>query len=609
MKVWKPMSNTDRAATPIVALYWLAVFGGLGLYTYHAPGSTSSLWIGTLIGTLMGQICALLNLRTWFVISSIFGLLVLCVPLFAFGAQDDRFWMALMPAILCGYWALGERAALIAFWFPTVIWMLSILDRQAALVPDGVGDVLLVAVVALFVVFLRVRESRRVTLWKTVASEPVATHAGVEITRERPGSWVARGAWTLTAAAIACAMTAWIAPRLWRLEELDGKTKKTGDGAGGVAYGDALPCCSFDDAGEALRVNEYFDLGRGTPIPELGVDCRVCQPSSPDWDRWQDSYDDPGEGDGTYYDGPTTIAPTGRGEAYAGAYATGGGGGVYGGATVGGQGTNTGYGDGGYGGYARAPSAYADHGTAGTGNGLATTNGTGATGTAPTGAMNPTATQPVAPLTSSDPATATNQPTTPANVPAPAAAPTNPQTAPTPSSAPTADPYANMVPSPPAMTDGRAPANHAAYAPPPRAPGRAGFMLGALVIAVMSFQLVALALRPIRRAVTLRHLRRPFWDETIDQRISNSWQLALVGLRDAGWRATSTEAPRQFAKRTGIAGLEECATIVERARHGVGLDAGDLATMTAQAERAYRSARASLGVVPRVLATLRRPLA
>jgi hypothetical protein len=129
-----------------------------------------------------------------------------------------------------------------------------------------------------------------------------------------------------------------------------------------------------------------------------------------------------------------------------------------------------------------------------------------------------------------------------------------------------------------------------------------------LVAAALLFQLTGLALRPVRRWITLRHLRRPFWDETIDQRVSNAWQLALIGLRDAGWRSTSSEAPREFARRTGVEGLERCATILERTRHGVALDAGDLSEMATSADRVYRSSRGSLGPLARAVAWIRWPL-
>jgi hypothetical protein len=164
-----------------------------------------------------------------------------------------------------------------------------------------------------------------------------------------------------------------------------------------------------------------------------------------------------------------------------------------------------------------------------------------------------------------------------------------------------------------------------APAPPPPAPARAASLprhrapadelgpwllhgISVLLAAALLFQLINLALRPLRRLVTLRHLRRPFWDETIDQRVSNSWQLALVGLRDAGWRSTSSEAPREFARRVGVDGLERCATILERARHGIALDAGDLSEMTASADAAYRSARSGLRPIARAVGWVRWPL-
>jgi hypothetical protein len=129
-----------------------------------------------------------------------------------------------------------------------------------------------------------------------------------------------------------------------------------------------------------------------------------------------------------------------------------------------------------------------------------------------------------------------------------------------------------------------------------------------LIGAALAFQVVALALRPVRRLVTLRHLRRPFWDETVDQRVSNAWQLALIGLRDAGWRSSSAEGPREFARRVEVDGVEQCAAILERARHGVGIDARDLTEMNASAETAYRSARGRAGVFARAIGWIRWPL-
>jgi hypothetical protein len=132
--------------------------------------------------------------------------------------------------------------------------------------------------------------------------------------------------------------------------------------------------------------------------------------------------------------------------------------------------------------------------------------------------------------------------------------------------------------------------------------------LALAVVAALLLQLVRFTLRPLRRLITLRHLRRPFWDETIDQRVSNSWQLALIGLRDAGWRAGVTEAPHELARRVKVDGLDRCAAVLERARHGVGLDTGDLTEMQAAAGIAYRAARTGIGGVARAIGWLRWPL-
>jgi hypothetical protein len=131
----------------------------------------------------------------------------------------------------------------------------------------------------------------------------------------------------------------------------------------------------------------------------------------------------------------------------------------------------------------------------------------------------------------------------------------------------------------------------------------------AVMIAALFFvQLVSLLMRPLRRALVLRHLRRPFWTETVDQRVSNAWQLVLVGLRDAGWRSDGGEAPREIAKRVGVAGVEDCATILDRARHGIRIDREDLATMVSSADAAYRTARTKVGRISRTIAWLRWPL-
>jgi hypothetical protein len=132
--------------------------------------------------------------------------------------------------------------------------------------------------------------------------------------------------------------------------------------------------------------------------------------------------------------------------------------------------------------------------------------------------------------------------------------------------------------------------------------------LATLLAAAIVFQVVSMSLRPLRRMLTLRHLRSPLWEETVDQRVSNSWQLALIGLRDGGWRLTSGETPLEFARRVKLAELERCATILERARYGIQIDAEDLTHMGTSADAVYSAARARVGLVARAMSWLRWPL-
>jgi hypothetical protein len=140
-------------------------------------------------------------------------------------------------------------------------------------------------------------------------------------------------------------------------------------------------------------------------------------------------------------------------------------------------------------------------------------------------------------------------------------------------------------------------------APPAGAPWRSALALclGGLAL--------HLALRVLRRQLTLRHLERPFWRETLDQRVSNHWQRMLIGLLDAGIHPKSDEQPQALAKRVGIDGMTTCATILERVRHGVRVDADDLAAMDEAATAVYRAARAKAGATARAAALVRSPLA
>ncbi len=612
------LSYRDRIAAKVVLVYWVMLVAGLVLYSATRVGDLSSsvipLGVGAVAGTVLGQCLALRDLRAWVALIVVWAVVCVGVPFTPDHVDRMRLWMAFAPAAMCGYWSLSSRTSLVAFWFPVVIWMLSILDRTAGkTMPDGAGIVLLGGLAVLFIVFLRARESRRVGLWRSVAAEPLATERSGAVLKESPQRQLAGASWAVLVSAITFAATAWIAPALWQIESFDGHRVQVSNPASG------LRCCASPE--ERSRVKEYFDLGRGHDevAPEReDIDCQVC------WDT-NAAAAAAGEGDGVVVklDLPHLFilewqdwqieAWVNDYRGYVASY------------------DNSYRGTGGYGGYGTGGAGYGaggdgTGGTAGTGGtgGIGGTNygGTGSTGGVPSVAAqgdpwthaNPTPSPSQYPQPSVPPAAPVEPyvahppaPTPPAPTPPPAYQPPTP--APAPVATPTPTPTPTVTVPQPARHTAPTPAAAQPHDPASSGTGPSIFhWLVMLLAGVLVFQVVSLALRPVRRLIALRHLRRPFWDETVDQRVSNSWQLALIGLRDAGWRSTSGEAPREFARRVGVDGLERCATILERAQHGIGIDAEDLSQMSTSADSAYHSARGRISPVSRTIAWIRWPL-
>jgi hypothetical protein len=113
----------------------------------------------------------------------------------------------------------------------------------------------------------------------------------------------------------------------------------------------------------------------------------------------------------------------------------------------------------------------------------------------------------------------------------------------------------------------------------------AGALCNALAILLM-LGLLALALwRPVRRALWMRHLRKPFWDMPPTRRIEQAWRAVEIALEDIGVVAQRGEDAIGLARRALPAleklspveahGLEECAVIVDRVRFGLGVQPGD----------------------------------
>jgi hypothetical protein len=568
-------AQRDVLATPVVLVYWLMLVGGLLVYgVTQVDGSASiasfgALWAGAVGGTLLGQCLALRDFRLWITVLVIAAIVVFGAPLVPSLLAGPMLWRAFVPAALCGYWSLGDRTALPACWFPAVIWMLSILDRSdATRAPDAAGAALLAGLAVLFLAFLRAREARRVGLWRAVSPLALAPVKPPELLREPPARQLARAGWGLGVSALTVAITAWIAPMLWQRERLADHDRPRSALRG-------RPCCPvYDVETERYRVKEYLDLGRGRDERVVrtrdGGACRICprgeRPSARYYDEWLVTRVEPD----TYpraYEAPVAVRsgrPRARTSPAPVAPVTG----MTSGASS-----------------ASEPVVMTDSAAPG----IATTDVAAPVAGEPVAAGAPVAIAPEVPAAPPPQIASPPVPATPTTAPA--------------ETTPTSDEPATPIDEP---------ATAAANDAPQRAPSGIGpsilYWLMWLGIAALVYQCVTLGLRPLRRLLALRHLRRPFWDETIAQQVSNSWQLALVGLRDAGWRPGSAEAPQELARRVGVEGLDRCATILERARHGIGIDADDLSAMSTSANSAYHAARAGLGAIARAIGWLRWPL-
>ncbi|MBX3189635.1 MAG: hypothetical protein KF819_21595 [Labilithrix sp.] len=522
---------TPRASGTAPLVYWLLVMCGLTGVTFlrlDEPTGLPPLWIGTILGVALGQIVAHLRVRLW-----VLGVLAMAcawvgpfavfLAYGAFGSTTDTFLLAFFPAAICGYLSLSERAGLVAFWYPAVLWVVAILDGPKPGSFDARSSLpMLVGLAALFVAFLRARETRRAEIWRTHGMPRLATPVSRTVLRASPLRATSQLAWTAIVASFALVIAAWIAPHLWRKEHAKHEALRAARVAS-VAQREAaggLPCCPRVPAEhDRARVREYLPLrANEEQTRDLSLVCMTCADES---------------------------SATGERE-------------------IGGAGPSD----------EPATTATAATETAQADDWRPSPSPPAAAWDAP---VLPVPPQPVAPQASPNP-----QPDAPATTPAPIAKAPDAPSAPIPTAI-------VLAPSAPPLDAG--------------APGRLAL---ALCVSAMGLHVM---MRALRRQLTLRHLTRPFWRETIDQRISNHWQRILIGLRDAGVRPGRDEQPLALARRVGIDGMSTCATILERVRHGVRVEESDLDEMGATATAVYDAARRRAGLPARLAAVLRWPLA
>lgn len=107
--------------------------------------------------------------------------------------------------------------------------------------------------------------------------------------------------------------------------------------------------------------------------------------------------------------------------------------------------------------------------------------------------------------------------------------------------------------------------------------------------------------RPIRRAIRMRHWRKPFGRVPPTQRVKNLWRLVLLGVTDDGWRpragtnvqdvADEIQARRRKQKLPRSGEIVEAAEIYTRVRYGLGIRPDDVARLEKAATQSYHDAR------------------
>ncbi|MDB4945597.1 MAG: hypothetical protein JWP97_5131 [Labilithrix sp.] len=541
-------------------LYWLFTLCGLAGITVlraDAPDDVLALWLGSVVGLAGGQLVARWRLRAW-VFAAVGVVAVWLMPVFVFVLYEpwrpaiEMFGLALVPAVAGGYLSLSERWGLASFWYPAMLWMLVVLDGPGGF--DAYASLpLLAGVAGFFVAFMRARETRRVALWQAHSVRRLAERSTRSVLRDSPVRAFGEHAWTVGVGTGALLLAAIIGPSLWQREQVKERAARA---ERAVALSNALalqaagtqPCCKATVDAPVVRVREYF-APRTTRTDEdriaeqnAALSCRVCEDRAAGVAALGDS--DPTS------DGPPVLPAPGAG-----------------GPTL--------------------------HGAVGDQD------------LGPAGKGVPLSTYPVVPEVSPpEPLPAPHHPAAHPAAAAPVvkAAPHGPKTsvpATTAHAVTTATPSAAGAP---ALT---AFAPYVTAAPEPRAMAGDGAPWRGIGLAALAALAAVLGVRSARRALRLRHLARPFWNEPVDQRISNHWERMLVALRDAGIHPRDGEQPQALARRVGIPAAGTCATILERARHGVRIEPDDLDTMDRATSDVVRAVHARAGVLARAVAFVR----
>ena len=549
-----------RIPITTAGLYWILVLCGLVGTTLLRRDHTEQLvplWIGTVGGVTIGQLASKLRIRPLVPLLLIPATAWIVLPFsfyfFAYSGMSssasEGLALAFIPSLLGGYLSLSERGGLVAFWYPVVLWMIVILDHpldaRQTAFHPQAALPFLFLLGALFVAFLCARETRRVTIWESHGSPRLALRTRRTVLRSSPVRATLSVVWTGAVGGMALLLTWWVAPQLWQKDQQVQREELAQRVAG--TYESSLPCC--ESRSRRTRIHEYLPLGT---TEESSLSCRSCAE--------------------TTAGAPIEHRPLYGAPTYSGGWSAG-------------------------------------LGNEGQVNVEPSTVNASTTWTGPTAApvLAPGSVQPIPAVVPpiATPVAAAPKPGLPATLPK-----TRDGVVPTARPAVRHDGVATSTSQP--AFHGSSSSTGYANAETPRSlssPFPSSAPWPWIFVAAFAGVVGHVLLRMLRRTVTLAHLARPFWKEPVDQRISNHWQRMLIGLRDAGIQETRDESPSAFARRVGIEGMDACATILERVRHGVRIEEHDLENMASGASAVFAKAHERAGLSGRAAAWLRWPLA
>src|SRR5205814_708042 len=111
------IAGARGSAVKLVVVYWALLVFGMALYTalrLDALDAITPVWIGTIGGTVLGQVLAVRRYRAWLAILIVITTAIFVLPQLPDDLSRTKLWMAFLPAAVSGYWSLGDRTSLAA---------------------------------------------------------------------------------------------------------------------------------------------------------------------------------------------------------------------------------------------------------------------------------------------------------------------------------------------------------------------------------------------------------------------------------------------------------------------------------------------------------------